>query len=314
MTITAEIKQMVVDTLFQDMKDRGIESQAEYARYIKALLSVPFDKAALSSIKKPEKRNMLKDSTWLKLATHFNLLSDGSWNIAPTHGYITMTTYLNTCKKHGLWKVVCDHASFGKTTAAMDFCNKHKDTAFYIDCSEYTTKGDFITALARQFGLERTGTFNQLWQDVTDELLLLDKPLLVLDEFGDVHDSIITLLKSLYNKANRGDHVALGVLHIGADNLKKRMIDGKRKQKQSYAEYWSRIGDDLLTLNFHNPEKPKQAAKLLESDAEKILELNMPESLAEYKDDILKKVVCMRNLRIIREQINIKADLKNLSN
>lgn len=310
MVITPEIKERVVNALFQDMKERNITSQNEYAKYIKTLLVVPFDKAALSSIKKADKRNMLKDSTWLKLAKHFNLLTDESWQIADTNGYVTTTTYLNMCKKHGFWKVLCDHASFGKTTACVQFAKRNKESVFYIDCSENSTKGDFITALARQFGMERTGTYNQLWNDVTDELLLLDNPLLILDEFGDVHDSIITLLKSLYNKANIGDRVALGVLHIGADNLKKRMFDGRKKQKQSYAEYWSRIGDDLLTLNYST--KPDLLTTELIKEATKIVDLNLPESLSNYRDEIIDKAVSRRNLRIIREQINIKRDLSNL--
>ena len=250
---------------------------------------------------------MLKDTTWLKLAKHFNLLGAGSWQTAETHVYETMQTYLATCKKYGMWKVLCDHASFGKTYAAVQYAKRHKGSVFYIDCSEHSTKSDFIVALARQFGMERTGTFNQLWRDVTDELLLLNEPLLICDEFGDVHDSVITLLKSLYNKANLNDHMALGVLHIGADNLKKRLIDGRRKQKQSYAEYWSRIDEDLLTLNLD--DKPAILTSQLEKEAAKIVDLNLPESLAEYRDEIIRKAVDRRDLRIIRNAINVKRDL-----
>jgi hypothetical protein len=310
MEVTAQLKEKVVAALFLDMEERKSTSQAEYARYIKALLSIPFDKAALSSIKKPEKRNMLKDSTWMRLAKHFNLMGDNSWQTAATKVYETMQTYLETSKKYGMWRILCDHASFGKTYSAQQFARRNKESVFYIDCSEHSTKGEFITALARRFGMERTGTFNQLWQDVTDELLLIDNAQLICDEFGDVHDSIITLLKSLYNKADRGDRVSLSVFHIGADNLKKKMIDGRRRQKQSYAEYWSRFGEDILTLNFK--EKPDLLTEELRRDAEKIIDLNLPESLASYRAEIVEKAVARRDLRIIRDQINIKRDLSTL--
>jgi len=310
MTVTDQIKEKVVNVLFMDMKERNITSQAEYSRFIKNLLDVPFDKAALSSIKKREKRNVIKDSTWLKLAQHFNLLGDNSWQTAPTFVFEIMQTYLHTCKKYGMFRALCDHASFGKTYAANEFMKKYRGAVFYVDCSNYGTKTDFILELARQLGLERSGTYNQLWSEIVNELLLLDKPQLILDEFGDVHDSIITLLKSLYNKADMGDHLAISIFHIGADNMEKRMIKGRKNKKQSYAEYWSRIGDELLTLNLAS--KPDLLNEQLKKEAEKIIDLNLPECLSEYRNEIISKAVSKRNLRIIREQINVKRDLINL--
>lgn len=312
MIITSDLKQKVVDALTRDAKERNM-SQAEYSRYIANLLCIPFSPAAMSSIKHKEKRNFLADGTWLRLAKHFNLIGDNSWVTAETHTYKTMFTYLEMCKKHGIWRMMCDHASFGKTYAAEEFAKKNKGSVFYIHCGDNSTKAEFITELARQFGISREGTYNQLWRDVTDELLLIQKPLLILDEFGDVHDSIITLMKSLYNKANMGSHNALGVLHIGADNLQKRMIDGRRLRKQSYAEYWSRFGDDILTLNMVNPdiEKPAhlQISDMLKNDATLITDLNLPKNMVDFRDDLIKKAVKRQNLRVIRDDINIKSEL-----
>lgn len=318
MRITDEIKELVVNNLLRDMAERKYSSQAEYAKYIQNLLAVPFDKAAFSSIKKVSNRNMLKDSTWLKIAMHFNLMGDNAWTTAETHTYLTMQAYLNTCKKHGVWRVLCDHASFGKTYASTIFAEKNKDSAFYINCSDCQSKSEFISELARQLGVAKRGTFNQLWKDVTDELLLIEKPLLILDEFGDVHDGIITLLKALYNKANMGDHNAIGVLHIGADNLQKRMADGRRLKKPSYAEYWSRFGDDILTLNYTSPDKTamdnqKQLIKMLGKDIELITDLNLPEHLKSERDSIVNKSLSKMNLRVIRDSINIKSELASLN-
>lgn len=309
MLVTPQIKANTVNALLSDMNARGYTSQNKYAQYIRSVLDIPFDKAAFSQIKKEDGRNALKDGSWLVLAKHFNLIGDKNWQIAETHTFVTMQTYLESSKKHGLFRILCDHASYGKTFSATVFAENHKGSVFYVKCDDHSTKAEFIEALASQLGLEKTSTYNKLWREVTDKLLLMDKPLLILDEFGDVHDSVISLLKSLYNKADKGDHLAIGVFHIGADNLKKKMIAGRRRQKQSYAEYWSRCGEDILTLNIDNPRNPQQAQQIIESEANKILDANIPAELAEYRAEIFTKAVSRRDLRIIREQINVKRDL-----
>ena len=43
MEITPTIKEKVVNALFLDMQERGFASQAEYSKYVKNLLDVPFD-------------------------------------------------------------------------------------------------------------------------------------------------------------------------------------------------------------------------------------------------------------------------------
>ncbi|GAB6121634.1 AAA family ATPase [Dysgonomonas termitidis] len=314
MEVTAQIKQKVVDALLQDMKERGYDSQNKYARYIKNLLNIPFDKAALSQIKKEDKRNVIKDATWLTLAGYFNLLGDGHWQTARTHAYETMTAYLEMCKNHGVWRTVCDHASLGKTYSAEQFAKRNKGSVFYIKCSDCETKPEFIKALAMQFGIERRSSLRQMWVDATNELLLIKDPLLILDEFGDTHDQIITLMKSLYNKADRGDHLSLGVLHIGADNLMKRMDDGLRLRKPSYAEYFSRTGSEFLTLNYQSAKLSKienQARMnlILNSDIEKITDLNLPETLLSHREEIIDQAFKKRNLRIIRDKIGILSSL-----
>lgn len=309
MLITPQLKADIVEALLSDMNARGYTSQNKYAQYIRSILDISFDKAAFSQIKKEDGRNALKDASWLVLAKHFNLIGDQSWQIAETHTFKTMQTYLESSKKHGLFRVLCDHASYGKTFATRFFVENNKGSVFYVDCSEHTTKNQFIENLASQLGLSKTGTYDKLWKEITDKLLLMEKPLLILDEFGDVQDSVVTLLKSLYNKADRGNYIGIGVFHIGADNLRKKLYQSRRKHKPSYAEYWSRFGEDILTLNFENPQNLKQAQQILESDANKILDANLPPELEEYRASIFNKAVSLHDLRIIREQINVKRDL-----
>lgn len=164
--------------------------------------------------------------------------------------------------------------------------------------------------LARQLGVERTGTYSQLWRDVTDELLLMDKPLLVLDEFGDVPDSVITLLKSLYNKADAGDYMALGLYMIGADNLRKRMTDGRKKKKPSYAEFWSRYDNHVTDLNF-DKKRDVYLGELREEIA-MIVDANLPAELQAEREAIIEKTLETGGSRAIRKNINLQLTINNL--
>ncbi len=310
MEITSQIKERVVNALLNDMQQRGFGSQNEHAKYMANLLSIPFDKAAMSQIKKPSGYKAIKDSSWLKFAKYFNLLSKNSWNTAQTNTYIVVQTALDLCKTDGIWQVLCDIAGVGKSYAAYEYSQHRKETVFYIDCSDCSSKSDFILELARQLGLQRTSTYNKLWREVTNELLLLDRPLLILDEFGDVAEGVVTLLKGLYNKSDMGDHMALGAYFIGADNLKKRLTDGRKRNKPSYAEFWSRFDNQITSLNFDR--RPDNFRTELKSEIEKIVDQNLPAELSDKRDLIIEKSLKTNGVRAIRKEIALQQKIKSL--
>ena len=202
MEITNRIKDKVTDCLFFELKERKV-SQAEFARIIALRHGIKFDKSVLSQIKCVRDRNysVIKDASWLVLARHYRCMDDNVWETVDTKAFITVQTHLEKCQEHGVWQVLCDRAGIGKSYAAKEYACGHSNV-IYVDCSDYPGKGDFVRFLAGQFGLQNTGGIDRLWRDVTNELLLLYKPLLILDEFEDCAEAVITLMKGLYNKAN----------------------------------------------------------------------------------------------------------------
>ncbi|MDR0828869.1 MAG: ATP-binding protein [Prevotellaceae bacterium] len=310
MQITNEIKQRVVDALTAEQAKIGKGSN-EYATYIENMLQIPFNKSAYSQIKQPKGYAAIKDATWLKLAKYFNCLVLSDWQTAKTNTYISVQTALELCRENGLWQVLCDIAGIGKSYAANEYAQANKGSVIYVDCSDCQSKSEFILELARQLGIEHTSTYNRLWRDVTDELLLIEKPLLILDEFGDVAESVITLLKGLYNKADMGDKMALGVYFIGADNLKKRLTDGRKKGKQSYAEFWSRFDNKITTLNFN--ARPDAFRLELRNEIEKIVDINLPAELADKREIIIEKCLMAGGVRSVRKEIALQRKIKSIS-
>lgn len=304
MEITNRIKDKVTDCLFFELKERKV-SQAEFARIIALRHGIKFDKSVLSQIKCVRDRNysVIKDASWLVLARHYRCMDDNVWETVDTKAFITVQTHLEKCQEHGVWQVLCDRAGIGKSYAAKEYACGHSNV-IYVDCSDYPGKGDFVRFLAGQFGLQNTGGIDRLWRDVTNELLLLYKPLLILDEFGDCAEAVITLMKGLYNKANLGSQMALGCYFIGADNLQKRLEDGRRVSKRSYAEFWSRFNGRITTLNYG--KKQDAFGSELRREIEAIVDANLPEELADRREEIIEKSFATNGVRAIRNEIAIQ--------
>lgn len=304
MEITKEIKDKVAELMFIELRRLGI-SQAEFARRVALRHGIKFDKSALSQIKFPDDRNysVIKDSSWLTLARYYHCMDDQMWETVDTKAYLSVQAHLRKCQEYGIWQVLCDRAGIGKSYAAREY-ERENMNVIYIDCSEYSTKSDFVKHLAGIFGIAKTGGIDHLWREVTDEILLLYKPLLILDEFGDCAEAVISLMKGLYNKANMGNQMALGCYFIGADNLQKRLQEGRRTSKRSYAEFWSRFNSRITHLNYD--KKQSLFEQELRKEVEAIVDANLPEELKDKRGGIVEKCVATGGVRAIRNEIAIQ--------
>jgi len=308
MKITPELKQEVVTALERDMIQRGSKSQAEYSRYIKHLLNIPFDTSAFSTIKKVDGRSAIKDTSWLKLAYHFGLMRN-DWQTAQTATFNTIQVAMELCQENGIWQVLCDRNGIGKSYAARAYAEAHKDSVIYIDCSQHTTLVSFIAAVGRQVGVPMKRTYSEQWELITDTLILMEKPLLVLDELGDVDDRVITLLKGLYNKADNGGTMELGFYGMGADNLQQRLENGRLYKKRSYAEFWSRFDNQTTALNFKND--PQSYLLELREELEAIIDANLPKEILEQRTFIIKKCLQTMGVRSVKKEIALQLKIYN---
>ena len=311
MKITPELKQEVVAALMRDMTQRGSKSQAEYSRYIKHLLNIPFDTAAFSTIKKEDGRNAIKETSWLKLAYHFRLMHN-DWQTAQTGTFKTIQTALELCQDSGIWMVLCDRAGIGKTYAARSYAEEHKGSVFYVDCSQHTTPASFIAAVGRQVGVPPQRTLDEQWGEIANVLILIDKPLLILDEMGDVDEKVLGYLKGLYNKAdNCSGTLEVGFYGMGADNLKQRLDNGMLYKKRSYAEFWSRFGDNIKKLDFSPIHK--EALSEYREELTAIIDANLPKEIAGKRTKIIDTCFKTGGVRAVKKEIALELKIYNVT-
>lgn len=123
---------------------------------------------------------------------------------------------------------VVGNAGIGKTTTAHDYAAKHENV-FVISCSEDMRRGDFIREMARVIGLKLAQTSQrEKLQAVTDELRVLDRPLLVFDEGDKLMDTVFYYFISIYN-ALEG---RCGIIFLSTEYIKRRMSIGLEYDKR----------------------------------------------------------------------------------
>lgn len=183
--------------------------------------------------------SLLSKGSWVSLARRLNvpLGNEQVWKTAVTEVYTMITKQLEFAKLHSTSIVYCDDADTGKTFAAKDFVSRSKN-AVYIDCSLVKTKQLLIRKLAGEFGIDNTGKYNEVKNDLIYYLKTLEKPLVVLDEFGDIEYNTFLEIKALWN----GTENYCAWYTIGADGLKVKLEKGRNTKKVGYAEFFRRFG------------------------------------------------------------------------
>jgi hypothetical protein len=91
-------------------------------------------------------------------------------------------------------------------------------------------------------GLMPSYSVAEMLVDVIDKLKSLPKPLVIIDEFDELNNKAMRVFKDLYNA------VGCGFLPVGGLNLKNRILQGAKMQRQSYQEILSRIGKEFYEL------------------------------------------------------------------
>ena len=158
-------------------------------------------------------------------------------------------------------QTLCDHAriksdsyaisappGFSKTEAAKDY-SKRRDV-FFISCQAHWTKKVFMQEVVRSMGISDKGeTINDLVERLFDSLGRRQNPLIIIDEADKLNDNIFQFFITFYN----GTNMKCGFLFMGSIFFEERVLKGVRRNRQGYAEFYSRIGREFIKLrNFDN--------------------------------------------------------------
>ena len=119
---------------------------------------------------------------------------------------------------------------------------------FYLDCSQCSKVGEFVRALARAVGVRNRGTLYEIKTEIKAHLNSpeIDKPLVILDEAGDLDQSVYKVVKELWNATEVvPGQPTCGWYMIGAQGLENKINIGRKWGKNSFPELFSRFSEPL---------------------------------------------------------------------
>lgn len=234
-------KTKITDLVYDQFVNSGF-NQSEYAQ------TLGFKAEDMSNL---FKKNWLKNSSliginkWVRFAriVGFNKHSDMEWVTTETEVYTYIKNQLGACQRESLTAILVDEAGIGKTWACKAYQRNNK-AVFYIDGSVSGTKNSFVRALGRAVGVGDHGKVEDVLNDAIYALESMDRPLVILDEAGDLDTKTLLVLKRIYNALD----TVCGFYMVGADGLKHSLERGIRHKKLGYVELFSRYGKELKKI------------------------------------------------------------------
>ena len=132
--------------------------------------------------------------------------------------------------------------------------------------------GDIPYSEANVVGIEtpKADPSVDIYNDLTYYLRSIDRPLIILDEAGDLKNEAMLELKALWNATER----CCAWYMMGADGLKERLRRSIESKMVGYTEMLSRYGD---RYNHVTPDDARERERFLMDQAALVAKVNAPE-------------------------------------
>lgn len=269
MEVTNDIKQRILEAITVNRENYPSDNKHAAALGISA--------SVYNVLKKGKIDKQVSDTNWICLARRLNvsLNNEIQWQAAETPTFVYITEQLAMCQESSVSAVLCDMANIGKTFTARIYVKMHKN-AIYVDCSQVKSKQRLIRYIAKEFGVNSNGRYCDVYDDLCFYLKTLERPLIILDEGGDLQYEAFLELKALWNATER----CCAWYMMGADGLKEKMNRSIECKKVGYTEMFSRYGDKYSKVT---PDDGKEREAFLKTQAAMVAKLNAPEGTEVMK-------------------------------
>ena len=259
--ISRNLMEKCVGALMQASENYGGTS-AQFARKYGMSASV------WSDIKNGRVDGKLSPQKWLNIAAMLGVKdTDRAWKMARTEVYNAIEEGVTACKEFGWGMIFVDKCAIGKTYSAK-YLAKTLKNCFYLDGSQCKTKILFPRTLAQVIGVDSSGRYQDVKLRIKNALNVLEKPVVIIDEAGDLEYSAFLDLKEFYN-ATEG---SCGWYMMGANGLRKKITDGISREAVGFEEIFSRFSDTFAHVVPSNKDEQLDFYRRLLTD---VLSVNM---------------------------------------
>ena len=263
MEITNELKSRILEAIKADRDNYSTDN--------KHAVALGINNSVYNVLKKGKVDRIISDANWVCIARRLGvaLKKEVEWVPAETPTFAFITEQLETCQNSGVSAILCDMANIGKTFTAKIYVKKHKN-AIYVDCSQVKSKQKLIRFIAKEFGDSFNGRYADIYEDLVSYIRILDTPLVILDEAGDLQYEAFLELKALWNATER----CCAWYMMGADGLQEKINRSIECKKVGYTEMLSRYGDKYSKVV---PDGAEDRKEFLMAQAIAVAQLNAPE-------------------------------------
>lgn len=228
---------MICDELLLQRRQFGGSDQ-NYA-FAKGMHPTTFSQLK-NGARSPELMSLTK---WLSVADSLGIdLERRPWQLAETEVYKSIRNDVISCKRYSKAMMLVDDPEIGKTTTGKHLA-RTLENCFYLDCSQSKSRGEFIRSLGAILGVKET-SLQAMRSGIKVTLKYLDRPVVILDEAGDLQYTAFLDLKEFWN-ATDGQ---CGWYMMGADGLKTIIDRGMRLEKVGYREIFSRFSSKYMSI------------------------------------------------------------------
>lgn len=247
----SELKQEYKERIINAIKANAFKYPTAKAQAI----SLNINPAQYSRIINNDIEGVLSDSKWNEIAAKYNVSVSAhsfDWQTAATETYKFIYAQLEACQDMSISGMFCDIADLGKSFTAKDYVKRHRN-AIYIDCSRYKNRTSLLRAMAKELGLDSTDKISVLQRDLIQYMRAMTKPLIILDEFGDLQYEAFLEVKALWNATE----YRCGWYMMGADGLQQKIDRQIALKKVGFAEIFSRLGSKYQRITPVNEAERK---------------------------------------------------------
>ncbi|MEZ2337652.1 AAA family ATPase [Mucilaginibacter sp. RCC_168] len=231
--ITDEFRKKVLDAL--------LEARSQYTGNDGNFAQIHgINKSVFSTLKRGKIQQQLGNASWITLGRHLGVtMNDHKWNVARTDVFNTIEEDVIFCQENSKARIYVDECGIGKSFTAKYLSRTRKD-CFYVDASQCKTKQTFIREIARIIGVDHHDKYNEVKENIKYYLKIMSRPIIIVDEAGDLEYTALLELKELWN-ATEG---ACGWYLMGADGLRHSIEKGIKNKKVGYRELFSRFSEN----------------------------------------------------------------------
>ena len=262
---------MIEKTIKKRILEAIAANRNNYPSDAKHAAALGISASVYNSLKKGQTEKALSDANWVNIARRLDvsLREQIEWKGARTATFDYVCTQLEACQERSLSVILCDLPNIGKTFSARWYVKEHRNAA-YIDCSQTKTKRALVRKIANEFGLDGAGRYQDVYEDLVYYLRSVERPLVVLDEAGDLVYEAFLELKALWNATE----MCCGWYMMGADGLAAKINRNVESKKVGYAEIFSRYGGKYSRVT---PEQEDDRREFLLEQARVVAKVNAPD-------------------------------------